>query len=327
MSCLRNAVKIEQRQGTVKYHSGVRVDGIQNVDGDLGSLMLRSTANDSSFGDVHAVPPDHRRRRPLQDLDDDYDDDGTNNGSHYSKSRAFTSKKQDEEVLFATTSDPVFVDAYNSVVDHAPGDAEKQKQLLLESFGSWHRPVKTLIDTTPAREIMYELAVAHRHNAGPVFDVGRIMEFEAWQERTRRAKEGGGGNGNGVEKRIDGRGPALVFIGNAMMTVDPVLAQGLTTAMESGASIVESVERILVPPNGDAATDDAPIYRPKLLRDELTQRHHHCKRRLLQLLRSTELVQRLAQPGVRFHDSVFVGHLMTDGPVRREKEEGGSSCE
>ena len=391
LSCLRNAIRIEQRSGTVRYHSGVRVEGITDVEGDLGSLVLRSTAtNDSSFGNVRedGAPSSSPRyhliiaadglhsplrsrfaghrsthvagtgiessrsgrnnpwdtpgygwehgagqreatqvedreyvvfrgnaprlevtagggdgedddgsfqtwgeersmrfaavpfRHETEDLDDDDDDaDGTNNGSHYSKSRAFTSKKQDEEVWFATTSDPVFVDAYKNAVDHADprDDAEERKQSLLEAFGSWHRPVKTLIGTTPAREIMYELAVAHRHNAGPVFDVGRIMEFEAWQERTMRAKEeGGGGN---AEERIDGRGPALVFIGDAFMTVDPVLAQGFTIAMVSGASIVESLERILAPQalNDNAISLTLPnkINCPNLLRDELTQRHHH----------------------------------------------------
>ena len=33
LSCLRNAIKIEQRLGTVKYHSGLKVVGIDNVDG------------------------------------------------------------------------------------------------------------------------------------------------------------------------------------------------------------------------------------------------------------------------------------------------------
>ena len=87
--------------------------------------------------------------------------------------------------------------------------------------------------------------------------------------------------------RINGEGPILVFTGDAMMTVDPVLAQGFTMAMESGASIVQSIERILA---------TTPEYKPDLLRKELTRRHYNRQRRLLQLLRSTELVQRLAQP-------------------------------
>jgi len=60
LSCLRNAIKIEQRLGTVKYHSGVKVDGIENVKGDLGSLVLRPTTTDD---------------------DDDDDDNGSGNGN------------------------------------------------------------------------------------------------------------------------------------------------------------------------------------------------------------------------------------------------------
>ena len=179
------------------------------------------------------------------------------------------------------------------------------KQLLLEAFGSWHQPVKTLIETTPSDAIMYELAVAHRHSAGPVCDVGRILEFERWQASMNRKMKEAGGNEvipfpPDEGGRINGRGPIIVFIGDAMMTVDPVLAQGFTIAMESGASIVQSIEHILLRQHSQATTSSSVtpriMYHPKLLRDELLQRHNHRERRLLQLLRSTELVQRMAQP-------------------------------
>ncbi|KAL3817468.1 hypothetical protein ACHAXA_001475 [Cyclostephanos tholiformis] len=84
------------------------------------------------------------------------------------------------------------------------------------------------------------------------------------------------------------------------MSVDPVLAQGFTIAMESGASVVRSIERILVNCDDEVAfassSNAAPNYRPDLLRDELLQRSIRRERRLLRLLRSTELVQRMAQP-------------------------------
>jgi len=389
LSCLRNAIKIEQRLGTVKYHSGVRVDGIENVNGDLGSLVLQSTTN-ASDGDekgssispqyhliiaadgLHSplrsrfaghnsshvtgtgmessssrkAPKDtleykweHTKgqreatqvedreyivfrgnapklessqedgsgsfqtwgeersmrfaavpfRHETEDLDDD-DDDSNSNSGHYSKSQSFISKKQmDEEVWFATISDPAFIDTVKASTGAL--NAIEQKKLLLEAFGPWHKPIKTLIETTPADKIMFDLAVAHRHNARPVFDVGRIMEFELWQQK-RKAKENGSQSHNG-DGKIYGRGPILSFIGDSYMTVDPVLAQGFTMAMESGATIVQSVEQILVHPG---ATSSTPIYQPKLLRDKLLQRHYSRERRLLQLLRSTELVQRLAQP-------------------------------
>ena len=160
----------------------------------------------------------------------------------------------------------------------------------MKAFGSWHKPVQKLIETTPAEDIMYEMAIAHRHHAAPVFDVARIMEFEMWQENKKMV------NGSSKEsdgKIINGRGPMLCFIGDSFMTVDPVLAQGFTLAMESGSSIVESIERSLVHQPGNTATTS---FHPKRLRDELTERHYQRERRLLQLLRSTELVQRLAQP-------------------------------
>ena len=371
LSCLRNAIKIEQRLGTVKYHSGVRVDGIDNVNGDLGSLVLQSTTDDDSENNRPSLSPqyhliiaadglysslrsrfaghdsphvtggmllakpkndfeyeyDHTKgqrqatevedreyivlrgnapklesteedgsgsfqtwgdersmrfaavpfRHETEDLEDD-EDDTSNNTGHYSTSQSFLSKKQDEEVWFATISDPAFIDTYKANTANA-SDAKERKQMLLDAFGSWHKPVKTLIETTPADQIMFETAIAHRHNASPVFDVARILEFELWQQQREL-------NVNNPA-RINGEGPILVFTGDAMMTVDPVLAQGFTMAMESGASIVQSIERILA---------TTPEYKPDLLRKELTRRHYNRQRRLLQLLRSTELVQRLAQP-------------------------------
>ena len=196
-------------------------------------------------------------------------------------------EEKDEVVWFATISDPALVD--DDVLD-----AAGRKRLLLEAFGSWHDPVRALIESTPACGIMYEPAVAHRHCANPVFDVGRIMEYESWQERTGvvgGASSSVDGPGRDDDGRVNGDGPILVFIGDAMMSVDPVLAQGFTIAMESGASVVRSIERVLV------RSDDASVAPlSTALRDELLQRNVRRERRLVQLLRSTELVQRMAQP-------------------------------
>jgi hypothetical protein len=197
-------------------------------------------------------------------------------------------EEKEEVVWFATISDP-------SLVEYDTLDAAGRKRLLLEAFGSWHDPVRALIESTPAGGIMYEPAVAHRHCANPVFDVGRIMEYESWQERTGGVVGGASssvnGPGRGDDGRVNGDGPILVFIGDAMMSVDPVLAQGFTIAMESGASVVRSIERVLV------RSDDASVAPlSTALRDELLQRNARRERRLVQLLRSTELVQRMAQP-------------------------------
>lgn len=245
-----------------------------------------------------AAVPFHRRTIKPQN----YCKEGgeANNGVDDVKNRSQILEEKDEVVWFATISQSVF--------DDDSLDATRRKELLLEAFGSWHDPVRTLIETTPADEIMYECAIAHQYCANPVFDVGRIMEFESWRERTVRSKDkSGGGRLSNFDRldyndggKIDGNGPILVFIGDAMMSVDPVLAQGITIAMESGASVVRSIERILVHSNDEAAvapsSNAASLYRPNLLRDELIQRNIRRERRLLRLLRSTELVQRMAQP-------------------------------
>ena len=390
LSCLRNAIKIEQRLGTVKYHSGIRVNGIDNINGELGSLILQHTddiENESlswmspqyhliiaadgiysslrsrfaghnsahvtagmTLGDPQnmvesewdhtkgqreatqiedreyvvfrgnapklesdeedgsgsfqtwgenrnmrfaAVPFNHE----TEDLDDD-EDDTSNSGGHYSQSQSFKSKQQYEEVWFATMSDPSFVHKANAAA--TSHDAEERKQMLLEAFGSWHKPISTLISNTPADEIMYEIAIAHRHNTAPVFDVARIMEFELLQDKMAKAKEDGKDlkNINSDDVKINGQGPTLVFLGDAQMAIDPVLAQGFTMAMEAGASLAKSIEGTLTqaPADGASSSGEYPTYQPDLLQQQLLQRHYSRERRLLQLLRSTELVQILAQP-------------------------------
>lgn len=391
LSCLRNAVKIEQSMGTICLNSGVRVDGIENVNGDMGSLTLSDatattsdatpssqttaspqyhliiaadglnstlrsryaghhsthatgtgiaspstpSSNTSSFSMQYAKWEHTQGQRlatlvedreyivfrgnaPKLDTDEEDgsgsfqswgeersmrfaavpfrhacdDEDSTNdieNGDtsfHYSKSKSFK-KKDDEEVWFATISpDDKLYDAYNDA--RLDLTSEERKQLLLDAFGCWHKPVKKLIETTPADDIMYEKAVAHRHNAGPVTDVAQIMEFEKW--KAKKDKDGSDASTESSDS-INGSGPLLVFIGDSMMTVDPVLAQGFTMAMESGASIAHSVESTFAKEG-----DSTPVYKPQLLRQELLQRHTNRERRLLNLLRSTELVQRMAQP-------------------------------
>jgi len=389
LSCLRNAVKIEQRLGTVKYHSGIRVNGIDDINGELGSLVLQHTddiENESlswmspqyhliiaadglysslrsrfaghnsahvtagmTLGDPQnmiesewdhtkgqreatqiedreyvvfrgnapklnsdeedgsgsfqtwgeyrnmrfaAVPFCHE----IEDLEDD-EDDTSNSGGHYSQSQSFKSKQQDEEVWFATMSDPSFVHKANAAA--TSHDAEERKQMLLDAFGEWHKPISTLISSTPADEIMYEIAIAHRHNTAPVFDLARIMEFEQLQDKMAKAREDGGKdlkNINSDDIKINGQGPTLVFIGDAQMAIDPVLAQGFTMAMEAGASLAKSIEGTLIQAPSDGASSSYGIPQPDLLQQQLLQRHYSRERRLLQLLRSTELVQILAQP-------------------------------
>ena len=89
----------------------------------------------------------------------------------------------------------------------------------------------------------------------------------------------------------------MAFIGDSMMAVDPVLAQGFTMAMEAGYSMAASIERAYVErPASAGAAPRPPAYDPGAMRAELLERHYPGETRLLYLLRSTELVQRLAQP-------------------------------
>lgn len=373
LSCLRNAIKIEKSLGTIAFHTGVRVDGIDNISGDMGSLVCSNVSENSETAeDATSSKPFHliiaadglnstlrsryaghhsmytsgmgssqlyginrkkatksanyekyehttAHRQITQVEDRDYivfrgnapklHEDGTDGGGsfqtwgeknsmrfaavpfrhavndedddakfHYEESNWFE-KKDDEEVWFATINDEQIYETYRTVGTSL--NAEERKQLLLDAFGSWHKPVRTLIETTPAEEILYEMAVSHRFNASPVFDVSSIVEFE------QKCK--------GSPRRVDGRGPALVFIGDSMMTVDPVLAQGFTIAMESGASMVQSLERVIEDQTISNPSDPL-CYQPDILRKEMKERHSRTEQRILSLLRSTELVQQLAQP-------------------------------
>ncbi len=424
LSCLRNAIKIEQKLGTVKYNYGVRVESINEVNGNMGSLELRrhstnnneldenstttttspqyhliiaadglrsslrsryaghhsihatslgiesssSSSSSSSQQDTEqnslenhwehtrghreatkvenreyivfrgnapklaedaedgsgsfqtwgcsksmrfAAVPFRHADEDLEEDDDDNGDGGNNTTGHYSQTDAFKKRKKDEEVWFATINDPIFMDAYkNSNSNNCDADAaaEERKKLLLDAFGSWYNPVRTLIETTPAKDIMYEMALAHKHNASPVYDIKTIMDFERWKLKRKEKKADDDSNQvtttSTTTSSTTGPGPILVFIGDSMMTVDPVLAQGFTMAMESGASVSRSIERALM-------SSSSPVYSPELLRKELGQRHARSERRLLHLLRSTELVQRLAQPnGYAIFARYFVRPLM-----------------
>jgi hypothetical protein len=281
----REATQVEDRGYIVFRGNAPKLESSEE-DGS-GSFQTWGEERSMRFA---AVPFYHE----TEDIDDD-DEGDSNIGDKYNKIH----KKKDEEVWFATISDPAFIDVFKNA---DPTNAPELKQMLLKAFGSWHKPVKTLIETTPAEDIMYEMATAHRHNATPVFDLARIMEFEMWQENLGREMHSTlpgdvlhRSSLPDADGKIAGRGPILCFLGDSMMTVDPVLAQGFTIAMEGGASIAESIERILVHPSA-ASSGSTPDYQPKLLRRELLDRHYTRERRLLQLLRSTELVQRLAQP-------------------------------
>lgn len=226
-------------------------------------------------------------------------------------------RKDDEEVWFATISSKALLaegplpTPSTHLADLTPIE---RKERLLSAFEEWHKPVRTLIETTPPEDIIFETAVAHRFNAAPVSNAARVLEHEMRSQEEHGIESGGivgmGGGGRG------GPGPVFVFAGDAMMTVDPVLAQGFTMAMEEGASLAESVERVCG--NNNNNNNDGQVgsssgrddydenyslellrslrFDPIALRKELRARHRRREARLINVLRSTELVEVLAQP-------------------------------
>ena len=206
----------------------------------------------------------------------------------------------ESQVWFATTND-------RSIASIA--DPDKRRERLADHFRSWHDPVARLIESTPSGDILVERGVAHRHSTRPVFDLAAIIEHERRVEERAKAKE------RGQEYREpskpvdhDGPGPVLVFVGDASMTVDPVLAQGFTIGMEAAADLAQTLQKCAGPDfaidiSKSSEEDNGPyklLFDPERLRFELKERHHRRYDRMMALLRATELVQALAQPSGPF---------------------------
>ena len=177
-------------------------------------------------------------------------------------------KLEERQVWFITIND----DKMESIEDPVV-----RRDRLLEAFGDWHNPVRQLVEATDPEEIVMDHAVAHKHCMGPVTNFNEVIKTI-----TRRRPPN------------SGTGPAIVFVGDAFMCIDPILAQGFTMAMEGAAALSKSIE----------ATTSAPgrqeypelCFDPYLLRKELETRHEQRLGRLVCLLRATELVQALGQP-------------------------------
>eukprot|EP00566_Odontella_aurita_P019897 CAMPEP_0113581676 /NCGR_PEP_ID=MMETSP0015_2-20120614/31445_1 /TAXON_ID=2838 /ORGANISM="Odontella" /LENGTH=294 /DNA_ID=CAMNT_0000486171 /DNA_START=24 /DNA_END=912 /DNA_ORIENTATION=+ /assembly_acc=CAM_ASM_000160 len=210
--------------------------------------------------------------------------------------------RSERQVWFATTND-------HSIA--AVKDPHERKERLKEAFNAWHNPVTQLIDATPADDILMERGVAHKYSIRPVYNLAEVVDYE---RKLKSAQRGNGGDPMAASAAA-GPGPALIFVGDASMTVDPVLAQGFTFAMESAASLAASWGGAADPGWGrgsPTATDDdsgdddedgnvTPAgcslrFNPDRLRSELDARHYRRYDRLMCLLRSTEMVQALAQP-------------------------------
>ena len=168
-------------------------------------------------------------------------------------------------------------------------DPSRRREKLLHEFKDWHDPIRQLIEATPADEIIMERAMAHKHSMEPVANFNEIV--------TRIRGEGPPSKGNG---------PAIAFLGDAFMCVDPILAQGFTFGMEGAAALSASVDVTLsAEPMEQYQELD---FDPFMLRQELKSRHDHRLQRLICLLRATELVQALGQPT----SGTFSGFLSRD---------------
>jgi len=178
----------------------------------------------------------------------------------------------EKQVWFATTSSEEVI---------TENDPEKRKEKLLEAFSTWHDPIAAMIKSTPAEEILIEPAMAHRHSMEPVSNIHSLLS-----------------NIHGKSPSSAGPGPAMLFLGDSYMTVDPILAQGFTLAMEGAHALVSSLKSSCEP-----TKDGSMAFDPYRLRQELQDRHDQRNNRLISLLRATEVAQALGQP------SNFVGLL------------------
>ena len=181
----------------------------------------------------------------------------------YLNENGIESKRDEEKVWFATICDSATTGIK---------DAEERKELLVKSFEKWHDPVGQLIKATPAKNIFVERGVAHKHSVYPVFNLSEIFEKHHQSSQSIRP------------------GPILIFSGDAAITVDPVLAQGFTIAMESAADLAQTLEISL-----SEAPADMRQYR-RTIEDYLTERNQRRYERMLCLIRATELVQAISQP-------------------------------
>jgi 2-polyprenyl-6-methoxyphenol hydroxylase-like FAD-dependent oxidoreductase len=176
-------------------------------------------------------------------------------------------KKEERQVWFVTIDDD------NIILE---SDPEKRRQLLLETFRDWHSPICQLVEATPANEILMERAMAHRHSMRPV------VNFYGLIRSVRK-----------LPVPLTSNGPAIQFVGDAFMTVDPILAQGFTFGMEGASSLSEALTSCLKENNSVWSN---LAFDPYELRKELLHRHDLRLNRLICLLRTTEIVQALGQP-------------------------------
>ena len=177
-------------------------------------------------------------------------------------------QKEERQVWFITINDETISSEH---------DPLKRRALLLEAFQDWHDPIRQLVESTPPEDILMERAMAHKHSMTPVTNFNGVVTLI-------RKKQ----------PHSIGNGPALVFVGDAFMTVDPILAQGFTLGMEGASALAACLELAQSAPPRKEFPQLA--FDPYALRNELKSRYDSRLSRLIHLLRATELVGALGQP-------------------------------
>jgi hypothetical protein len=102
-------------------------------------------------------------------------------------------QRKEQQVWFITTDDEDIRNEPDPVV---------RIDKLLTAFADWHDPIGRLVESTPPESILMERALAHRHSMSPVANFNGILS------RIRDHRPLAAGNG-----------PAIVFVGDAFMTV------------------------------------------------------------------------------------------------------------
>lgn len=164
---------------------------------------------------------------------------------------------QQHQVWFITINDDKIIQEPN---------AQKRVDMLLEHFKDWHPPINDIVRATDPDTILMERAIAHRHCAGPVVNLNQILQKLDQQEAAAEAAATSSSFASltaaGKQQSISnsersnrpdlpyagGPGPAIVFMGDSYMTVDPILAQGFTVAMEGSANLHDCLRRVLLSP-------------------------------------------------------------------------------
>jgi 2-polyprenyl-6-methoxyphenol hydroxylase-like FAD-dependent oxidoreductase len=219
------------------------------------------------------------------------EEDGENENSDGSK---------EGQVWFFTTNDDTLISSMINQEDDDNTNNGEWKRKLVEYVKeqNWHDPVAQLIESTPSSQMWMESALAHQYSAAPLGS-----GFEQQYDRDEET-------GEVMFLHVQSEEPLLCYVGDADMTVDPVLAQGITIAMEDGADIARCLEqasqqvdaKLRAAAQGEGGVNlleeikNIPQLQYDTLRKSLKARHEQKMGRLLCLLRATELVQTLAQP-------------------------------